>query len=89
VPPLPPAEALVNASTGRGNLTQQRIFIGDMQRFNTVEISPSTNGGDVIEMVEAQGSLKGWVGVGNWMVWEFAQDFGMGEYQISRSCSLL
>jgi hypothetical protein len=87
VPPLPLAEALVNASTGRGNVTQQRIFIGDMQRFNTVEIGPSTNGGDIIEMVEAQGSLKGWVGVGNWMVWEFAQDFGMGEYQIFRGCS--
>ena len=46
-----------------------------------VEIGPSTNAGDVIEMVEAQGSLKGWVGSGGWMVWEIAQDFGMGTYQ--------
>ncbi|KAG6853927.1 hypothetical protein C0991_012418 [Blastosporella zonata] len=79
VPPLP-AEALAASSSPpnvRGPVIQQRIFIGDMQRFNTVEIGPSTNAGDVIEMVEAQGSLKGWVGSGDWMVWEVAQDFGM------------
>jgi hypothetical protein len=74
---------------GRGNLTQQRVFIGDMQRFNMVEIGPSTNAGDVIEMVEAQGSLNGWVGTGGWMVWEIAQDFGMGEYQLFCSSSSL
>jgi len=77
VPPLPPAEAFITTSVGRGNLIQQRVFIGDMQRFNMVEIGSSTNAGDVIEMVEAQGSLKGWAGNGNWMVWEIAQDFGM------------
>ena len=82
VPPLPPAEASISTSVGRGNLIQQRVFIGDMQRFNMVEIGPSTNAGDVIEMVEAQGSLKGLAGNGNWMVWEIAQDFGMGEYQL-------
>ncbi|KAG6813588.1 hypothetical protein H0H92_009632 [Tricholoma furcatifolium] len=79
VPPLP-AEALANSSSPpnlRGPVTQQRVFIGDMQRFNMVEIGTSTTAGDVIEMVEAQGSLKGWVGSGGWMVWEIAQDFGM------------
>ncbi|GLB38230.1 putative pleckstrin homology domain [Lyophyllum shimeji] len=78
VPPLPASEALpVSPHNTRGPLIQQRVFIGDMQRFNMVEIGPSTNAGDVIEMVEAQGSLKGWVGSGDWMVWEIAQDFGM------------
>ncbi|KAG5646519.1 hypothetical protein DXG03_003286 [Asterophora parasitica] len=78
VPPLPPVDALpTSPQSTRGPVIQQRIFIGDMQRFNMVEIGPSTNAGDVIEMVEAQGSLKGWVGSGGWMVWEIAQDFGM------------
>ncbi|KIY63039.1 hypothetical protein CYLTODRAFT_360597 [Cylindrobasidium torrendii FP15055 ss-10] len=60
-----------------GIVTQQRIFIGDRQRFNMVEVGPSTNAGDVVEMIEAQGGFKGWVGTGNWMVWEVSQDFGM------------
>ncbi|KAG6903163.1 hypothetical protein C0995_004711 [Termitomyces sp. Mi166 len=79
VPPLPPDALAISTSppTARGPVIQQRVFIGDMQRFNMVEIGPSTNAGDVIEMVEAQGSLKGWVGSGDWMVWEVAQDFGM------------
>ncbi|KAG6916313.1 hypothetical protein DXG01_007362 [Tephrocybe rancida] len=80
VPPLP-TDALAASSSPpnvqRGPVIQQRVFIGDMQRFNMVEIGPSTNAGDVIEVVEAQGSLKGWVGSGEWMVWEIAQDFGM------------
>ncbi|KAG5352934.1 hypothetical protein C0989_011976 [Termitomyces sp. Mn162] len=79
VPPLPLDAFAISTSppTARGLVIQQRVFIGDMQRFNMVEIGPSTNAGDVIEMVEAQGSLKGWAGSGNWMVWEVAQDFGM------------
>lgn len=60
--------------------TQQRVFIADMQRFNVIEISPSTNAAEVLEMVEAQGSLKGWVGSGGWMLWEVAQDFGMRKW---------
>ncbi|KAK0487609.1 hypothetical protein IW261DRAFT_1328168 [Armillaria novae-zelandiae] len=61
----------------KGVVSQQRIFIGDRQSYNMVEIGASTNAGDVIDMVEAQGSLKGWVGTGGWMLWEVAQDFGM------------
>ena len=62
-----------------GQVVQQRVFVGDLQRFNMVEISASTTAGDVIEMIEAQGGLKGLTGVGEWMVWEVVQDFGMGE----------
>ena len=54
------------------------MFIGSMQRFNMVEIGASTTAGDVIEMIEAEGSLKDIAGSGGWMVFEVAQDFGMG-----------
>lgn len=78
LPPMPVAEIMQS----RGVVSQQRVFIGDMQRFNMVEIDPSTTAGDVVRMVDDQGSLKGWVGSGGWMLWEVAQDFGMGEYQL-------
>jgi hypothetical protein len=67
-------------------VTQQRIFVGDMQRFNMVEITATTNAGNVIEMIEAQGSLAGWAGNGGWMLWEVAQDFGMGTYLLFLLC---
>ncbi|KAJ7195504.1 hypothetical protein GGX14DRAFT_474953 [Mycena pura] len=63
------------ASKSQGTLT--RVFIGDMQRFNMVDIGPTTSAKHILTMVEEQGSLKGWVGTGGWMVWEVAQDFGM------------
>ena len=69
-----------------GQVVQQRVFVGDMQRFNMVEITNSTTAGDVVEMIDAQGSLKGLAGVGGWMVWEVAQDFGMGEYSNAICC---
>lgn len=80
-PPLPPLPHEVLANIGhssKAQVTQQRIFVGDVQRFNMVEVGPSTNAGNVLDMVEAQGTLKGWVGSGGWMLWEVAQDFGMG-----------
>lgn len=80
-PPLPPLPATVpdvSAAAPPKQVTQQRIFIGDMQRYNVVEIDDATSAGEVVEMVEAQGSLKGWIGSGDWMVWELAHDFGMG-----------
>ncbi|KAL0961014.1 hypothetical protein HGRIS_006006 [Hohenbuehelia grisea] len=71
-PNAPPA-----ALSSRVELTQQRVFIGDMQRFNTVEIGPGTTAKDILIMVEAQGTLKQFIGSGGWMVYEVAQDFGM------------
>jgi hypothetical protein len=45
-----------------------------------VEITPSTNAGEVVQMVESQAALeKLGAGSGGWMLWEVAQDFGMGE----------
>ena len=59
---------------------QQRVFIGNMQRFNMVEIGASTTAGDIIEMIEAEGTFKDFSGSGGWMVFEVAQDFGMGTF---------
>jgi hypothetical protein len=44
------------------------------------KIGASTTAGDVIEMIEAEGSFKDFAGIngGGWMVFEVAQDFGMG-----------
>ena len=48
-----------------------------------VEIGASTTAGDVIEMIEAEGSFKDFAGSGGWMVFEVAQDFGMGTFFFS------
>jgi hypothetical protein len=58
--------------------SQQRVFVGNSQQFNMVEIGPSTTAGDVVSMMEAEGALVGWAGTGGWMVFEVVQDFGMG-----------
>lgn len=56
------------------SVTQQRIFIGDMQRFNTVEIASNTTAGHVVKLMTSQGILDK---SGSWMVFELAQDYGM------------
>ena len=57
---------------------QQRVFIVDLQRFNTLTMSPTTTAKEVIDALEAQGQLANWAGVGGWMLFEVSQDFGMG-----------
>jgi hypothetical protein len=83
MPPLPTAEVLSNlaqSSSSKPQLTSQRIFIENKQRFNMVETGPSTNAGEVVQMVESQAALeKLGAGSGAWMLWEVAQDFGMGK----------
>ena len=83
MPPLPTAEVLSNlaqSSSTKPQLTSQRIFIENKQRFNMVETGPSTNAGEVVQMVESQAALeKLSAGSGAWMLWEVAQDFGMGK----------
>ncbi|KAH9080576.1 hypothetical protein EDB83DRAFT_2340192 [Lactarius deliciosus] len=56
---------------------QQRVFVVDLQRFNTLTMSPSTTAKEVIDALERQGQLANWVGVGGWMLFEVSQDFGM------------
>ena len=64
------------------NFIQHRVFVGDMQRFNTVKIGSQTQARDVIDVVEAQGELRGLASIqpGGWMLWEIAQEFGMGMF---------
>ena len=75
-----PAESLAMIGSKPELVVQQRVFIGNMQRFNMVEINESTTAGDIIEMIEAEGSFTDIAGIGGWMVFEIAQDFGMGTY---------
>ena len=58
---------------------QQRVFIVDLQRFNTLMMSPTTTAKEVMDTLESQGQLANWAGVGGWMLFEVSQDFGMGE----------
>lgn len=74
-PPLPAKDLTV---------TQQRVFVGNLQQFHMVEIAAATTAGDVVSLMDSQGALNGWAGSGGWMVFEVAQDFGMGKH---RSCS--
>ncbi|THV03071.1 hypothetical protein K435DRAFT_647725 [Dendrothele bispora CBS 962.96] len=77
--PPPPSElaARQKEANAKHALVQQRVFIGDRQRFVVVEIGQGTSAGDVIKMVQDQGALKEWRGSGGWMLFEIAQDFGM------------
>ena len=65
-------------TTAKNAGSQQRVFVGNMQQFNMIEIGPSTTAGNVVSMVEAEGALIEWAGTGGWMVFEIVQDFGMG-----------
>ncbi|KAI0953621.1 hypothetical protein AcW1_007795 [Taiwanofungus camphoratus] len=78
--PLPAAAFLQSAVSHQPkgqSMWQQRIFIGTMQRFVTVEIGSSTSAADVLQTVDGQGKLGQAAGSGGWMLWELSQDFGM------------
>ena len=85
----PPAPAAVSApsfsqpakTAGQGQMWQQRVFIGNMQRFVTVELGTGVSAGDVLNMADSQGGLEHGAGSSGWMLWEVSQDFGMGESQ--------
>jgi hypothetical protein len=88
IPPVPPLPANLLASTRSSRAidptrikmqpAQQRVFIGDMQRFSVVEVSLTTTAADLLGLLDDQGALDGWRGSGGWMVYEVALDFGMG-----------
>ena len=42
---------------------------------------PSTSAGEILQLVDAQGALSSGAGEGSHMLWEVAQDFGMGMSQ--------
>jgi hypothetical protein len=74
----PQRNQVLPAPVTKTTVSQQRVFVGNLQQFNMVEIGPTTAAGDVVSMMEAGGALVGWAGSGGWMVFEIAQDFGMG-----------
>ncbi|KAG8904604.1 hypothetical protein FRB99_001476 [Tulasnella sp. 403] len=55
------------------DIHQQRIFIGDAQRFVDLEITSASTAQDVIEIVMGQGEIQG----RDWMLWEVARQVGM------------
>jgi hypothetical protein len=65
-----------------GETWQQRVFLGDMQRSTIVEIGAATTAQDIIDAVESRGELGPYdpsnAGGKGWMLFEMAQDFGMG-----------
>ena len=68
---------------------QQRVFIVDLQRFNTLMMNLTTTAKEIIDTLEAQGQLANWAGVGGWMLFEVSQDFGMGECHSRLAKSLI
>ena len=77
-PVAPPATAKSAAQAKPHQLWQQRIHVGTMQQYVIVEIGPTTSAGEVLQLIDAQGALSGGAGEGSYMLWEVAQDFGMG-----------
>jgi len=59
--------------------SRHRVFIHNLQHSQIVDIRMDTSAGDLITSLEMEGVLNGWAGLGGWVVWEIAQDFGMGK----------
>jgi hypothetical protein len=78
VPPLPPSAASVPPGP-QSPVALQRVFIGNKERFNMVEINSITSAQDVLNVIGGQGQLENLEGSGASIVWEIAQDFGMGQ----------
>jgi hypothetical protein len=61
---------------------EQRIFIETKQKYYKVKIGLNTRARDVLNTVAATGQLKGpnsdERAIGGWMVYEVANEFGMG-----------
>lgn len=67
---------------------EQRIFIETKQKYCKVKIGLKTRARDVLKTVAATGQLKGphsdERAIGGWMVYEVANDFGMGAFPHNR-----
>lgn len=87
-PVAPPSTARSAAQAKPHQLWQQRIHIGTMQQYVVVEIGPATSAGEILQLVDAQGALSGGAGEGSYMIWEVAQDFGMGTCVVLDCCIL-
>lgn len=88
-PVAPPSTAKSAAQAKSHQLWQQRIHIGTMQQYVVVEIGPATSAGEILQLVDAQGALSGGAGEGSYMLWEVAQDFGMGTCVVIDCCIVI
>ena len=76
-----------DASTGSGDGggdNKLRVYMGDSETYNMVPFpSPSphstqkTNAKDIILTMQDAGMMKGWVGSGEWMLWEVWGELGV------------
>ena len=86
VPPIPTYDTLMRQKAGE--TWQQKVFLGDVQRSTTVEVGANTSARDVIDAIESRGEIgphdPNNNGGKGWMLFELAQDFGMGTF-LSRS----
>ncbi|KAH8822200.1 hypothetical protein DL96DRAFT_1620442, partial [Flagelloscypha sp. PMI_526] len=71
--PSPPVPSLA-ASDGHGQIS---VFIGDMQHYQPVTVTPRMTASNLIWSLESQGVLKGGVGLGQWVLFEQVLDLGM------------
>lgn len=82
LPPIPTYDTLMRQKSGE--TWQQKVYLGDMQRSTVVEVGATTSAQDVIDAMESRGETgpsdphnNGGKG---WMLFELAQDFGMGMF---------
>jgi hypothetical protein len=65
-----------------GEAWQQKVFVGDMQRSTLVDVGATTTAQDIIDAMESRGEMgpydPGNNGGKGWMLFELAQEFGMG-----------
>ena len=82
VPPIPTYDTLMRQKSGE--TWQQKVFLGDVQRSTIVEVGTSTSAQDVIDTIERRGEIgphdPNNNGGKGWMLFELAQDFGMGTF---------
>lgn len=98
-PPMPPIPSMESypVSARRPSqpeayvppVVEQRIYIGDRQRFVIVDVGPpSTTARDVIEVARKRGELE-IGGNGGWQLWEQSNECGMGTFYLSTLSRLL
>ena len=82
VPPIPTYDMLMRQKSGE--TWQQKVFLGDIQRFTVVEVAATTSAQDVIDAIGSRGEMGPYDphdnGGKGWMLFEIAQDFGMGMF---------
>ncbi|KAG8745861.1 hypothetical protein FRC10_006888 [Ceratobasidium sp. 414] len=85
MPPMPPIESIPMSarrpsqqeSTAAPLVVEQRIYIGDRQKFIVIDVgSPGLTAKDVIDVAKQRGELDV-PGTGGWQLWEQSNECGM------------